>query len=343
VSIPKSMPGDLERIDRAAAEWFGRREVGLSAAEEIQFQQWLSQDRRHLEQYQEFDNTWDLLDGLGELKPVEASRAGQGHRKRRWMQTWRLPVGIAAAILLVFTVRHQSVEPEPSPYEVTAESGGMKKLVLLDGSVVRLNADTAVTVSFKKNERRIELQRGEAFFAVVKDPERPFIVTVAGVSVQAVGTAFNVALGSSAIEVLVTEGKVKVEQQAAGRSFLPIRAADTVSVLGAGQKAVLDLRASAPNKLTAAIIDVQPVDAEKAMAWQVKMLQFDSQSLREIVAEFNRYNHHQLVVADVELGERKFGGTFRADNHEALVELLESRFGVAAEGNGSRTILRSRR
>jgi transmembrane sensor len=52
---------------------------------------------------------------------------------------------------------------------------------------------------------------GEAHFFVEKDPQRPFVVNAAGIDVRAVGTAFNVRIDPAAVEVLVTEGRVRVD------------------------------------------------------------------------------------------------------------------------------------
>jgi transmembrane sensor len=54
----------------------------------------------------------------------------------------------------------------------------------------------------------------------------------------------------------------------------------------------------------------------------------------------NRYNGHQLIIEDAELRKQLFGGSFRADNYNGFVQLLERRFGVVAERAGETTILR---
>ena len=81
-----------------------------------------------------------------------------------------------------------------------------------DGSVVELNTDTEITVSLNDSSRD-QSALGEAFFTVASDSERPFTVFVAGATVRAVGTAFNIFRSSeqSAI-VSVTEGIVRVEE-----------------------------------------------------------------------------------------------------------------------------------
>ncbi len=83
--------------------------------------------------------------------------------------------------------------------------------VLEDGSVVELNALTKLDVQYTPTERRVRLVRGEAYFIVAKNPQRPFRVSANQVTVQAVGTAFSVGLDPKELSVLVTEGKVRVE------------------------------------------------------------------------------------------------------------------------------------
>jgi transmembrane sensor len=162
------------------------------------------------------------------------------------------------------------------------------------------------------------------------------------VSVRAVGTAFNVALKPSSLEVLVTEGKVQVEEEAKNQFVLPNRT-NNHSVLAAGQKVVLNLGSAAAPSPIIAVVKLPASEVEKAMAWQIKLLEFDDTPLSAVIAEFNRYNQRQLVIADSALARRTFGGTFRSDNYEDLVVLLETRFGVVAERSGNNTILRLRR
>lgn len=335
----------VPEIDRQAAEWFGRRELGLSPGQEQEFQFWLSADHRHAEHYRQFDETWAMLDDLKELqhlRPASPGKLNQGlvFPRRSWLPA-TLAVAAAIAVAFIFWTRPDS---DFVSYAIATERGGMQKLELPDGSVVRLNSDTALAVNLTAGERRISLQRGEAYFTVAKDPSRPFIVSVAGVSVRAVGTAFNVALGSSSLEVLVTEGKVRMEELIKGQSVLPgWQGGKEQPVLEPGQKAVLALLPETALAPVATVVGVTPPEAEKTLAWQVKLLEFDMQPLSEVVAEFNRYNQHQLVIADPELAGRIFGGTLRADNYEALVELLAARFGVTAERSGGKTILRARK
>lgn len=328
-------------IDRQAAEWFGRREGGLTPAQEGEFQHWLAADERHAAHYGQFDETWSLLAGLNDrLQPAAEIEFAPRRGALPFSRIWFAAAAAAAAVALGFYLWPRS-SPDFVRYAIASEAGGMKKLELPDGSVIRLNSDTAVAIDLNARERRVALERGQAHFTVARDPSRPFIVSAAGVSVRAVGTAFDVALTSAGLEVLVTEGKVKVQEEAGDRSVLP-NPTNHNPVLIAGQKAIVAFGLPSTPARVATVVTLPAPEVERALAWQIKLLEFDQKPLAGVIAEFNRYNQHQLVIVDDALARRTFGGVLRADNYEDLVMLLENRFGVIAERSGGQTILRLR-
>lgn len=81
---------------------------------------------------------------------------------------------------------------------------------LPDGSVVEFKPGARITVDYDSGDRRVILDSGEAHFSVTKNPQRPFIVRAGTVDVRAVSTAFGVQLGSTEVEVLVTERTVSL-------------------------------------------------------------------------------------------------------------------------------------
>lgn len=329
-------------IDTQAADWLGRRELGLTPAEEREFQAWLTADARHGAAWAECRATWDLLDDAAAI-PALAPPAPARSSLRFWRPA---ALAVAAAVAVGFFVLHRPDPAAASSHQaISTEAGGLKKVELADGSVIHLNGGSALTVDLTPGERRIALARGEAFFQVAPDPTRPFIVRAAGYAVRAVGTAFNVAVTAQAVDVLVTEGKVRVDDVAQGRSVLPEDGATGgPPVLAAGQRISLNL--SPASALASASVAIQPVaepEVRQALAWQIRLLDFDNQPLSDVVAGFNRHNQHQLVILDPALATQTFGGTFRADNYADLVELLESRYHVTATRRGDRTELALRR
>ena len=92
--------------------------------------------------------------------------------------------------------------------------------------------------------------------------------------------------------------------------------------------------ASHPGSIPPVVEKISPEIVRAALAWQERKLVFADTPLREVVAQFNRRNRLQLVIADAVLAERPVGGTFAADNAEGFVRLLESSGAVAVERRG---------
>jgi transmembrane sensor len=333
-------------IAQRAAEWLVLRDRGFTPTQQEEFERWLEADERHHEAYAELEETWACFNRLCHQPPTVLERfrveAKPVARRRRfaWMAT-----SLAAAAALALAFASWSHSRASSPFYTTVavtEVGGMQKLILPDGSVVQLNTDTAVSVRFTAAERRVELQRGEAHFQVAKNPACPFIVSASGVAVRAVGTAFNVRMRPTAVDVLVTEGKVRVDDAAKGNSLLSANRGGE-PLLVAGQRTSVSLRATVATAAPVKIVPVASAEIGQALAWQSRRLEFVATPLVEIVAEFNRYNRHKLVIPDDRLAAQRFGGTFPANDFEEFVRVLESDFGVVVERGEHETKLRLKR
>lgn len=316
-------PPIQEAVEAAAAVWLSLRDRGLNESETAEFMRWLQQDPQHAEVFNALDRTWRQFDRVSALRA--AGPAVRSTKSRRWFAT-TLAAAAALALAAVGWQNHQARQP-------TAETavGGLQKLDLPDGSVALLNTDSAVRVRYTEGERRILLDRGEAHFTVAKNPVRPFVVAVDAVAVRAVGTAFNVRRRAESVEVVVTEGRVAIATPAENATNPP--------EVAAGEQMTVSLT-PAPAAVPPQVNRVAADEMERRLAWQERRLEFDGTPLGEAVAEFNRYNRHQLVIADPRLAARRFGGTFRSDGHESFVRLLEENFGVVAERQETQTMLR---
>jgi transmembrane sensor len=105
--------------------------------------------------------------------------------------------------------------------------------------------------------------------------------------------------------------------------------------LRAGQSAVVSLESAAPLPQVATLSDTE---IEARLAWLPRLLDFTATPLGEIVAEFNRRNPVQLVIADRSLDAVRLSASFRSDNVEGFVRLMESDFGMKADWRGGREI-----
>jgi len=323
--------GPEARIDLAAAEWLVRRDRGLTAQEQDEFFQWLAEDPRHGEWLSIHDETWRDFNLLAEWRPKHSSEPNpdllaRRRAGRRWL--WPATTAVAAGLALMLTVWRPWVKPAPD-WTTLITAAAIQHRVLADGSEVELNRGAAIEVEFTPAERRVHLVRGEAHFAVAKNPLRPFIVRANDVDVRAVGTAFDVRLDAASVEVLVTEGHVQVQLPTA-----------SVPVLAAGQRTVVSFAPAAPPPR---VLDVSPEEMAQRLAWQPQLLDFSSTALAKVVAEFNRRAGDaqgiKLVIADPELESLPIVASIRSDNIEGFVRTLELSGDVRAERRGEHEIV----
>lgn len=366
------MKSELKSIEQSAAEWLARHEAGLSPRQEVEFASWIEADCRHAETYRALRQSWSRLDRLRnsrvaarletELEDLRVSEGEEAHspvarpaglRARPWISG----AFAASVVWLVAYVAWWRPQQLHAPYGETAATdiGTARTMELPDGSTIQLNTNSALDVVFTKTERRVRLGRGEALFKIAKNPARPFIVSAAGVNVRAVGTEFNVRLHAEALEVVVCEGKVRVDDAASGETLLAprtgvlggddARARETPPpILEAGQRLTIPVVAAPKLAVSAATpVDLAALEIERSLAWQTGRLVFESAPLSEIVAEFNRYNRRQLVIDEAELAARRFGGTFVANDPDTFVELLRASYNVAVDPRAGEIGLRVRK
>jgi transmembrane sensor len=193
--------------------------------------------------------------------------------------------------------------------------GGLATVPISDGSVLTLNTATELNVSLTEHERLVDLKQGEAYFAVSADPARPFTVKAGSQRIVVVGTQFSVRRDGDHLKVIVTEGRLRMEER---RWFGKARGPET---LGAGKVAELD-----GGRIK---VSVQgPGEMEQALRWREGYVVFDRTPLRAAVAEMNRYNARQLVVGDPALADIPVEGNFRTQNLDGFVRLMKYGFGV---------------
>lgn len=331
------------RLDELAAEWIFEREEGFSTSRAQTFQAWCSQDPRHAAAVARVDRMMALLDGahahrdvIETAVPARTSSPARSPGPRMVeIRPWIWMAGLAAIFVLGIMVYRIQGKQTPERVEFVTNAADLRRVALTDGSVVDLNANSNVRVSFSDRRRDVHLVAGEAHFQVAHNAERPFVVTAHGVSVRAIGTVFDVRVAGDQVEVLVTEGRVQVERRTSG--WLRSTTTAIVPQLSAGERAQI-----APN--VAAKPAIESVDAKSARAllsWQDQMTAFNDVPLREMVARFNRCNSVELVIDDPTLSDRRIGGVFALNQVDAFVNLLEQTGGIVVERRESRILLRS--
>lgn len=334
-----------QRVRQQAADWIAKRDAGFTPQEQDEFFEWLAASPQHAEAYTSLQTVFKRLDAMVEWRPLHAiepnpdllvTSSAQPTRRRTlaWLG------GLAAALVLGLTLWQTHLgDSSPVPVRLAAGETALssERHALADGSVVTLNRGAQVAVRYEPHRRVLDLIAGEAYFQVAKDESRPFIVRVGGVAVTAVGTEFNIALTPERLEVLVTKGRVRVDPPATASSAPGTSPAPPAieRTLDAGQAVVVPTTPEAPWVVEA----YTPQRVEQKIAWRNDLVDFRAAPLSEVILEFNRRNHTQLVIADEELGARPVTALLRLTNLESFLELLSVTHRIEAERHGTSKIV----
>jgi transmembrane sensor len=286
-----------QEIDKQAADWAARRDLGiLSPEEEREFDSWLAADIRHLGAYGRAEAVLARLERLHSAAVTESAPSvadAPRWTRRRIVLAGSVAAGFAG-LGAIGRVAWENVRPNhPEQYFATAV-GQTQEVRLADGSVMTLNTSTKAAVRFTDEAREIHLLQGEALFDVAKNKRRPFIVTAGDTKVRAIGTSFTVSmLPARPILVLVREGVVELQRTTMA---VPIRASANVQVL-------------APPNAPIATVAIPEAQVERDLAWQYGKIAFENQPLQEAADEFARYSDVRIIV-DPEVADRTVTGLF---------------------------------
>jgi transmembrane sensor len=301
-------------VDEAAI-WAVRLEEGrLSPKDQEQLEAWLSAAPHRHGALIRARAVWVGLDRTAALeRPRDIARGGESRTlngdaaapapsaaNTHWV---RRAVGLAASIVAV-TLALVALKAFLFPAgEYETRIGEVRRVVLVDGSAVTLNSDSRATVRLEKGQRRVELERGEALFDVAKDKSRPFTVWSGKVSVQAVGTVFEVRALPEDVSVTVTEGTVVVSQPDA-----------------APQRVTINQHASVQTSKTIAVSAEDPSAIARQLSWRTGLLSFSGESLADAVREVNRYSQRQIEIDDPALEAQPIVGIFRIGDVDAFAQ-----------------------
>ncbi|HEX2608357.1 MAG TPA: FecR domain-containing protein [Flavisolibacter sp.] len=141
---------------------------------------------------------------------IKAPQEASPIRSFSWMRIAALFIIVAGLALVLYVVNQ---EPLPKQRQVQAFEKVVKD-TLPDGSVITLNKNASLTYPdrFAGDTRAVTL-KGEAFFNITPDKNKPFIIQVNDVLVKVVGTSFNIRSLNGKTEVIVETGVVQVIRQ----------------------------------------------------------------------------------------------------------------------------------
>lgn len=288
-----------EEIEEEAARLLVRLSLDPGEDERRRICAWIEADPAHAVAFARAEALWEGADRLKAFANDDSASAPPAHRSRRLM------VGAMVAASLFVAAAAVTIEKLHDVERYRTGIGQVEDVKLADGSVIHLNSNSSAEVRFTEHGRRVRLLNGEAAFDVAHDKARPFDVEAQSAVIRAVGTAFNVRMRPSVVELTVTEGTVAV------------RSGPTpIERVQAGNGAVIRPRTVALTHLDHAVIG-------RRMAWRERIVELDGDTIEQAVAEFNRYRTVPLVIGDARVSALRIGGRFRTTDSEDFLSALQ--------------------
>lgn len=236
---------------------------------------------------------------------------------------WRLVpwMGAAAAAILLLVVSMVLYLSYDAFIPETYNTGNaqVRTLELDDGTLVTLNANSALKVTLSADTREVWLD-GEAFFRVAHDEAKKFVVhTSDQLSVEVLGTEFNVKDRAEGISVVLNKGsvKVKLRQGEAVPEELLMKPGEMVEYTPAREKLIRS-----------------HVDTVKYSSWKDNLLIFDETSLEEVARLIETQFGYHVTFGSDSLKDLRFTGSNPANDPDILLETLKKSFGLSIVQDG---------
>ena len=290
----------------------------LSQQEAEEFIAWMNSNEGEEKILGEIEDDWNYLDAKEatdetRLESVFAQikEETSGKHQTESKGNYFSKVAAAIALLFVFAGLTYLIFPElqtlnqPKRIVKSNPSGQKSTHFLPDGSKVYLNAESSVSYVkyFEGEKREIEL-KGEAYFEVAKNPEKPFVVRSKNLFTTAIGTAFNVRAykEESKLEISLTEGKVKVTSKGLKQEFY----------LEPGEKLAYTTESKKIRK--------SEFDIDEVAGWKDGLIKFQDASYEEVKSRLERWFGVSIVNNVNPSNDWKYTGAFENQSLEMILE-----------------------
>jgi transmembrane sensor len=288
-----------------AAAWMARRQGGEDIAADPAFAVWHA---GHRQVWAEAERLWSGFDAapdpLLDAMRVVALQA-RPERPARGRLVAAVLCAVAAAVAIVLVPRHGAA-PEPVARYATAPDQ-RREVVLADGTRIAMDGGTRIAVTLAGDRRRVALDGGEAYFAVVHDARRPFSVAVAGLEIVDLGTEFDVRDSRPGARVVLVRGQVDVRSGADAVRLSPGQ------VLETGPQSWTVRRGG----------DLAPL-----LAWRSGYLDLRGETVGRAIDEMNRHNRKAIILDDPASRALPITGRFPANDREGFARALVDLYGL---------------
>jgi ferric-dicitrate binding protein FerR (iron transport regulator) len=285
-----------------------------------------------------------------ETSPSFFSRFRQA--KGHYMAAALLAGAVIIAIQLYFTVS-KSQQTSLAKNQVGTKKGSKSHVVLPDGTNVWLNSDSKITYpdNFQGDTREVSLA-GEAYFDVVKNASKPFIIHTGAMDVKVLGTAFNVRSypTETTTEASLIRGLIEVTLYDKEKKKIILKPNEKLTVLNSDetwQRTSLNL----PKKSTVeedetpllalTKIHFNKKDSSNAeTSWVYNKLSFDNEKIDRVFSKIEQWYDIEIVVEDESIQSKHFTATFESKSLQEVMEALALALNFKYQEKNGKIIIR---
>ncbi|MBL8554249.1 MAG: FecR domain-containing protein [Phenylobacterium sp.] len=309
----------------AAVRWFARLQDEAATPEDwAAFEAWLSASPAHPDAYERLERVWVEVEqpeaqaALAPATVVPFRRKSQVTRRVWLFGGGAIAASVAAAVVGV------GLLSDPATTTYVTRAGETREVPLADGSRMRLNAETRLTVRLGRRERRVELADGEAVFDVAHDADRPFVVGVGDRDVRVIGTEFNLRRRAGEVALNVRRGVVEVR---------PATPGSAASVRVPAGRQFVHREGAAGGALSTTAPDA-------AFAWTQGQLVYRDAPMSQVAADLTRSLGVPVRVGDAATGALRFTGVLTVEDPAIVMRRLQAFAPVHAVREGDAFVLR---
>ena len=298
-----------------------------TADEQQQVKQWLDAHESNMAYYTQLKNVWEQSLQLAAITTVDENKAWKKFQTRihpvpvrsakfGWIRIAATIIIIAGVGLLGFLIYGNRAKQ----ITVVAQQTVMND-TLPDGSLITLNKGSLISYMSKfKGDTRHVVLKGEAFFNVQPNKEKPFVISTNGLQITVVGTSFNVKTIRGNTEVIVETGVVKVTK------------AEKTVELRANDRIIVDEKDS--------VLSKEKVNDRLYNYYRTKEFVCDETPLWKLVQVINEAYHSNVVIGNPALNDLRINTTFHNESLEQVLNVISMTFNIKVERQGDAIILR---
>ena len=256
-----------------------------------------------------------------DILPSREPADAPGRRLRFWVPA------LMMALIVGALWAPNLMRPPPPAWTIYASlKGQIRRVILADKSVLRLNGASQVRVVYEDDNRRAAIGQAEAAFTIMPSARRPFVIAAGDRVIEMRSGEINLLRQTtqrSAKTVLtILEGTARIYPQD--------RAAEGVDGAPDQEISWTDGEAKAT---------VRTVNAANAFAWESHRLAYDKAPLSEVIADLNRYVARPIRIADPTLGSLPYTGVLTLQGEDLMLRKIAAALPVEAKALPAEIVL----